>query len=203
MQSNLFVSLCILFLATASANTAWADVTEEQAERAQKMLEANDVDYEGKYVITRVLEYANGGGMISMQQVHDGLVVFDSDVAFHFVAGGKVVRNTDGSPKLMGTIQKLSGLAVDQDRLITEQRAIEIFSESARVVSIPSMTGQGPGTEIKGPQCAQSAESIDAELGIYQETYAWRVMCKKNRSPIMYINAISGSKLLFDSGIRS
>lgn len=187
----------------ASVNTTVADVTEQQLVLAHEMLEANDVDYEDKYLITRVLSYKNGGGMISMRQIHNGLVVFDSEVAFHFIAGGAVLRNTDGSPKLMGIIQMVDDMAVDPDGLISEQHAIQIFSEYARMIHIPSMTGRGPGTEIEGPECAQNAESIEAKLGIYRKTVASRVMCKEHRYPIMYMNAASGSKLMFDSGIRT
>jgi hypothetical protein len=102
-----------------------ADITAEQEANAKKLLARNGVETENQYLITRYLAYKDGGGMISVQQLHEGLAVLDSELAFHFTAGGELLRAQDGSAKLMGIYQDVDGLVVDRDALINEQQAFE------------------------------------------------------------------------------
>jgi hypothetical protein len=203
MRTKGMARISALLLTAACFSIAAAEVSEEKEAQARALLEHNGIEHEGKYFITRYLAYENGGGMISVQQIHEELVVFDSELAFHFIDDGELVRAADGSPNLMGMGQDVDNLEVDRDSLIGEQEAVVIFSERTRVVTIPSMTGDGDGGTTAGPKCAQDPESISAELGIYKQKVAWRVMCKKRRSPVMYIDAVEGRQLMFDSGIRS
>lgn len=197
------VSFCILAVVIVTSGRAMADVTEEREARAHALLTENDIEYEGKYVVTRFVPYKQGGGLVSVQQLHQGLLVFDSGLVFHFDENDEAIRSGDGSANLMGTEQQLDDLIIDPDSLISGQQASEIFSRETEEITIPSMTGQGSGTKAPGPKCAQDPEKIEFELGIYRLRAAWRTKCLKRRKPLMYIDAVDGSVLSFDSGVRS
>jgi hypothetical protein len=203
MRAKKTYQLLILLMASLAAADEMAQLTAEKEARARELLQENGIEAEGRYLITRYLAYENGGGMISVKQIYEGLIVFDSDAAFHFTAGGTLMRSQDGSPFLGGIMQDVDDLKIDHDQLIGKQEAVQVFSAAAKSVVIPSMTGDGPGTEVDGPICAQEAEAIEAKLGIYKTRVAWRVTCKEHGIPLMYINAVTGSILFFDSGYRS
>lgn len=192
-----------LVIAIGIVAVAVAEVTEEREARAQELLAANDIEYEGKYLITRFVPYKNGGGLVSVQQLHQGLLVFDSQLVFHFDENDAVIRGGDGKANLMGTEQQLDDVIIDPDGLISGQQASEIFSQKAKEITIPSMNGQGGGTKVAGPKCAQDPEQIEFELGIYKRRVVWRVKCIKHSSPLIHIDAVDGSVLSFDSGVRS
>jgi len=197
------VSLCVLTVLFTISTAAIADITEERKVRAIELLAENDIEHEGIYVLTRFVPYKQGGGLVSVQQLHQGLLVFDSELVFHFDENDEVIRATDDSANLMGAAQYLGDLIVDPDDLISAQQASDIFSGETKEITIPAMTGQGPGTKVAGPKCTQNAETIELELGIYKQKAAWRAKCSKRRKPLMYIDAVDGSVLSFDSGVRS
>jgi uncharacterized protein YpmB len=192
----------ILFLA-ASFSSASAQLSEEKEESARALLAKNGIEHENRFLITRYLPYKNGGGMISVQQIHQDLVVFDSELTFHFIDGGEVVRRPDGTPNLMGDAVDLDDLVVDRESLISAEEASEIFSARSRSIEIPGMTGESTGHRVSPPKCTLATESVDAELGIYKKTPSWRVKCNNRRRPLIHIDATNGEILMFDSGIRS
>jgi hypothetical protein len=199
---KLIQRVSILFLAVYFSS-AVAQLSEEQEESARALLARNSVEYENRFLITRYLPYKNGGGMVSVQQIHEDLVVFDSDLAFHFVNGGELVRRPDGTPNLMGVAVDLDDHVIDHESLISVEEAIEIFSARSRRIEVPGMRGERTGHRVPPPKCTQAAESIDTELGIYKKRPAWRVQCNNRRYPIIYISGADGVILMFDSGIRS
>ncbi len=194
---------CILTVAIATSAVAVADVTEERKVRALELLAENGIEHEGKYVVTRFVPYKQGGGLVSVQQLHQDLLVFDSELTFHFDENDEVIRGADGSVNLMGAVQDPGDLFVDLDSVISRQKASDIFSGETKEITIPGMTGQGPGMKVPGPRCTQDPETIEIELGIFKQKVAWRAKCSKRRLPLMYIDAVDGSVLSFDSGVRS
>ena len=200
--TKLIGCVLIVFLAACFSSAA-AQLSEEKEEGARALLAKNGIEHENRFLITRYLPYKNGGGMISVQQIHQDLVVFDSEAAFHFIDGGELVRRPDGTPNLMGIVVDLDDLVVDRESLISAEEAIEIFSARSRSIEVPGITGESTGDRVPPPKCTQAAESIDAELGIYEQRPSWRVKCGKRRNPIIYIDATDSVILMFDSGIRS
>jgi hypothetical protein len=196
------IAIAVL-LSIILAHIANAEVTTEQEAAAMELLAKNGIEADGQYHITRYLAYKNGGGVISVQQLHDGLIVFDSELAFHFIDGGELVRAQDGSSNLMGIRQDVDDLVVNRDELLPPQDAVEAFAERSKQITVPNITGTGPGNVVAGPKCTQDPESVDATLGIFKQTVVWQLKCEKRRNPLMYMDAVTGSILFFDSGIRS
>ena len=167
-------------------------------------MNANGIEFEGRYIITRFTALSDGSTRITVQMVFEGLTVSDSEQNIYFDANNKVEHSPTGSVFLMGEEQTFEDLEIgEKDDLISQHRAIEVFSNRAAVLTIPSMNGQGTGGQRRGPKCAQDRDSIESELVIYQKQVAWRVKCEQQSFPLMYIDAVKGTSLYFDSGIRS
>lgn len=204
MQTPILLRLLIMISFVFSSFAAYASVDDEEKARAEALMTANGIEFEGKYTPTRFTARSDGNTRATVQQVFDGFTVFDRELHIHFDANNKVEHSPTGSVFLMGEVQTFEDLEiVGKDGLISQHQAIEIFSHEAAILTIPSINGQGTGNQVRGPKCAQDLDVIKSELGIYQKQVAWRVQCEEASFPLMYINAVEGTSLYFDSSIRS
>ena len=183
-------------------------------DKAQALFNANDINIEGKYKIFRFVPYQNGGGVIWVVPLHEGLPVLGNERAFHFRAGGEVMRDKIGNALNVGhETLDLEILDIEIDPIVSPEEAMVIFSNRAAVITIPTMTGK-PGPKIKGPACAANPETLNAALVFYDAyapvrmprslvVLAWKISCADRKHPYGLIDAQSGAVLYFDSGIRS
>jgi hypothetical protein len=204
MKTPIFSRLFIMISFVFSSFAAFSSVDGEEKSRAEALMTANGIEFEGKYTLTRFSALSDGNTRITVQQIFEGFTVFDHELNIYFDANNKVEHSLTGSVFLLGEKQTFENLGIgEKDGLISQHQAIEIFSNEAAVLTIPRMNGQGTGNQVRGPRCAQDLDSINSELGIYQMQVAWRVQCEEDSYPLMYIDAVKGTSLYFDSGIRS
>jgi hypothetical protein len=172
-------------------------------EKAQGLLKDNGIDIEGQYRITKFIPYSNGGGMVEVIPLFKGLPIFHYANAFHFKRHGKILRDRKGNVFIGGKKAPAYADSFDIRPRIGADQAKASFSQEAEWIDIPSMTGRPPWSRTKGPECARHPEDLDAELGIYKGTLAWRVSCSGQKHPFGFVSAGSGAVIYFDSGIRS
>lgn len=209
--------LTLVCLMTGATLTA-ADLTENtmagNLDKAQALFNANDINIEGKYEILRFVPYRNGGGVVWVIPLHEGISVLNNEKAFHFQAGGEVKRDKKGDILLDGR-KTLDPERLDMkiDPIVSPEEAMAIFSNRAALITLPTMTGR-PGPTMKGPPCAANPETLDAELVLYDVyatrgrphdlvVLAWKISCTDRKHPYGIIDIRSGAVLYFDSGIRS
>jgi hypothetical protein len=189
MKTPILLRLFIMISFVFSSFAAFASVDGEEKVRAKALMTANGIELEGKYTLTRFTARSDGNTRVTVQQVFEGFTVFDRELHIHFDANNEVEHSPTGSVFLMGEVQTFEELEIGKnDALISQHQAIEIFSNEAAVLTIPSINGQGKENQVHGPKCAQNLDSIESELGIYQRQVAWRVQCEDGSFTLMYID---------------
>lgn len=96
------ILVCLMTGATLAAADSTENTMAGNLDKVQALFNANDINIEGKYKIFRFVPYQNGGGIVWVIPLREGLSVLNNEKAFHFQAGGEVKRDKKGDIILDG-----------------------------------------------------------------------------------------------------
>ena len=187
---GLLVSTIVLcYVASAGAANHLSD---EKLAVARSLLESNDLDT--GIVIDQVIDYGNGGGVVSGLPLHAGLPVFDGRKTYHFAPGGTYVK----MPAVEAVIDTddLAGLEIDKSALIDAEAAI-FAVKSPDAATMPETIDPEHLAAVQ--RCAEDAGRLNYELGILARRPVWQIRCKYSRSPGIFVDAEGGALVPFET----
>ena len=192
MRKLMAILITAVSMACMAMNAA-GHLPDEKITAARMLLERNGIETD--IAINQFISYVNGGGLVSGNQVHEGLRVYDAQITYHFGEGDKAIRLPDGTVYKMGEFQDLSDLDFDRDALISEGAAIDAVDRKAAAVLNRADNDYQRSASHRVAKCASSKNGIEVELGILEQKPVWYVQCTKSRMPGAFVDAHDGSIL--------